>query len=94
MLTEVDGLASIIISKGTRGIDDEIIQNTKMSEVTDSIGVDIKFLSYRSVCKNAQARMHQKGKKAQAHAYRRSTKNRHSRSIDPQQIHQKYYADA
>ena len=41
MLTEVDGLASIIISKGTGGIDDDIIQNTKMSEVTDSTGVDI-----------------------------------------------------
>ena len=31
MLTEIDGLASIIISKGTGGVDDEIIQNTKMS---------------------------------------------------------------
>ena len=40
MLTEVDGLASIIISKGTGGIDDDIIQNTKMSEVTDSTGVE------------------------------------------------------
>ena len=44
MLTEVDGLASIIISKGTGGIDDDIIQNTKMSEVTDSTGVDISKL--------------------------------------------------
>lgn len=44
MLTEVDGLASIIISKGTGGIDDDIIQNSKMSEVTDSTGVDISKL--------------------------------------------------
>lgn len=28
MLTEVDGLASIIIGKGSGGISDEIIQNT------------------------------------------------------------------
>ena len=49
MLTEVDGLASIIISKGTGGIDDEIIQNTKMSEVTDSTGVDISKLEKYSV---------------------------------------------
>ena len=49
MLTEVDGLASIIISKGTGGIDDEIIQNTKMSEVTDSTGVDISKLDKYSV---------------------------------------------
>lgn len=44
MLTEVDGLASIIISKGTGGIEDDIIQNSKMSEVTDSTGVDISKL--------------------------------------------------
>lgn len=31
MLTEVDGLASIIIGKGTSGIDDDIIQNSKVS---------------------------------------------------------------
>ena len=49
MLTEVDGLASIIISKGTGGIDDDIIQNTKMSEVTDSTGVDINQLDKYSV---------------------------------------------
>jgi hypothetical protein len=49
MLTEVDGLASIIISKGTGGIDDDIIQNTKMSEVTDSTGVDISKLDRYSV---------------------------------------------
>ena len=49
MLTEVDGLASIIISKGTGGIDDDIIQNTKMSEVTDSTGVDISKLDKYSV---------------------------------------------
>ena len=49
MLTEVDGLASIIISKGTGGINDEIIQNTKMSEVTDSTGVDISKLDKYSV---------------------------------------------
>ena len=49
MLTEVDGLASIIISKGTGGIDDEIIQNTKMSEVTDSTGVDVSKLDKYSV---------------------------------------------
>ncbi len=35
MLTEIDGLASIIISKGTGGVDDEIIQNTKMSDSND-----------------------------------------------------------
>jgi len=49
MLTEVDGLASIIISKGTGGIDDDIIQNSKMSEVTDSTGVDISKLDKYSV---------------------------------------------
>lgn len=49
MLTEVDGLASIIISKGTGGIDDDIIQNTKMSEVTDSTGVNISKLDRYSV---------------------------------------------
>lgn len=49
MLTEVDGLASIIISKGTGGIDDDLIQNTKMSEVTDSTGVDISKLDRYSV---------------------------------------------
>ena len=49
MLTEVDGLASIIISKGTGGINDEIIQNTKMSEVTDSTRVDISKLDKYSV---------------------------------------------
>ena len=49
MLTEVDGLASIIISKGTGGINDEIIQNSKMSEVTDSTGVDISKLDKYSV---------------------------------------------
>lgn len=49
MLTEVDGLASIIISKGTGGVDDDIIQNTKMSEVTDSTGVDVSQLDKYSV---------------------------------------------
>ncbi len=49
MLTEVDGLASIIISKGTGGIDDDIIQNTKISEVSDSTGVDISQLDKYSV---------------------------------------------
>lgn len=49
MLTEVDGLASIIISKGTGGINDEIVQNSKMSEVTDSTGVDISRLDKYSV---------------------------------------------
>lgn len=49
MLTEVDGLASIIISKGTGGIDDDIIQNSKMSEVTDSTGVDINQLDKYSI---------------------------------------------
>ena len=41
MLTEIDGLASIIISKGTGGVDDEIIQNTKMSNSND---VDVSEL--------------------------------------------------
>ena len=49
MLTEVDGLASIIVSKGTGGIDDDIIQNTKISETTDSTGVDISQLDKYSV---------------------------------------------
>ena len=35
MLTEVDGLASIIIGKGSGGISDEIIQNTKLSNSND-----------------------------------------------------------
>lgn len=35
MLTEVDGLASIIISQGNKGIDDDIIQNTKVSNSND-----------------------------------------------------------
>lgn len=35
MLTEVDGLASIIIGKGTKGIDDDIIQNSKVSDSND-----------------------------------------------------------
>lgn len=35
MLTEVDGLASIIIGEGSKGIDDEIIQNTKVSNSND-----------------------------------------------------------
>ena len=41
MLTEIDGLASIIISKGTGGVDDEIIQNTKMSNSND---VDLSLI--------------------------------------------------
>ena len=49
MLTEVDGLASIIISKGTGGVSDDIIQNTKMSEVTDSTGVDVSKLDKYSI---------------------------------------------
>ena len=36
-------------ARGTGGIDDEIIQNTKMSEVTDSTGVDISKLDKYSV---------------------------------------------
>lgn len=35
MLTEVDGLASIIIGEGSKGINDEIIQNTKVSNSND-----------------------------------------------------------
>lgn len=35
MLTEVDGLASIIIGKGSKGIDDDIIQNSKTSNSND-----------------------------------------------------------
>lgn len=35
MLTEVDGLASIIIGKGSKGIDDGIIQNSKVSDSND-----------------------------------------------------------
>lgn len=46
MLTEIDGLASIIISKGTGGIDDEIIQNTKMSNSND---VDVSELDKYSI---------------------------------------------
>lgn len=49
MLTEVDGLASIIISKGTGGINDDIVQNSKISEVSDSTGVDISRLDKYSV---------------------------------------------
>lgn len=46
MLTEIDGLASIIISKGTGGIDDEIIQNSKMS---DSNNIDVTELDKYSI---------------------------------------------
>lgn len=46
MLTEIDGLASIIISKGTGGVDDEIIQNTKMSNSND---VDVSKLDKYSI---------------------------------------------
>lgn len=46
MLTEIDGLASIIISKGTGGIDDEIIQNSKMS---DSDDIDVTELDKYSI---------------------------------------------
>lgn len=46
MLTEVDGLASIIISKGTGGLDDEIIQNSKLSNSND---VDISKLDAYSI---------------------------------------------
>ena len=46
MLTEIDGLASIIISKGTGGVDDEIIQNTKMSNSND---VDVSELDKYSI---------------------------------------------
>lgn len=49
MLTEVDGLASIIISKGTGGLNDEIVQNSQMSEVSDSTGVDISRLDKYSI---------------------------------------------
>lgn len=49
MLTEVDGLASIIISKGSGGLDNEIIENSSMSEVSDSTGVDISRLDRYSV---------------------------------------------
>lgn len=41
MLTEVDGLASILIGKGTGGLDEEIIQNSKLSNSND---VDIAAL--------------------------------------------------
>ncbi len=41
MLTEVDGLASILISKGTGGVSEEIIENTKISNSSD---VDITAL--------------------------------------------------
>ena len=46
MLTEIDGLASIIISKGTGGVDDEIIQNTKMFNSND---VDVSELDKYSI---------------------------------------------
>ena len=46
MLTEIDGLASIIISKGTGGVDDEIIQNTKISNSND---VDVSELDKYSI---------------------------------------------
>ena len=46
MLTEIDGLASIIISKGTGGIDDEIIQNSKMSDSND---IDVTELDKYSI---------------------------------------------
>lgn len=46
MLTEIDGLASIIISKGTGGVDDEIIQNTKMSNSND---IDVSALDKYSI---------------------------------------------
>lgn len=49
MLTEVDGLASIIISKGGGGLDNEIIENSSMSEVSDSTGVDISRLDRYSI---------------------------------------------
>lgn len=46
MLTEIDGLASIIISKGTGGVDDEIIQNSKMSDSND---IDVTELDKYSI---------------------------------------------
>lgn len=46
MLTEVDGLASIIIAKGSEGVDDEIIQNTKLSNSND---IDITELDKYSI---------------------------------------------
>ena len=46
MLTEIDGLVSIIISKGTGGIDDEIIQNSKMSDSND---IDVTELDKYSI---------------------------------------------
>lgn len=46
MLTEIDGLASIIISRGTGGVDNEIIQNTKMS---DSNNVNVAELDKYSI---------------------------------------------
>lgn len=49
MLTEVDGLASIIVSKGGGGLDNEIIQNSSMSEVSDTTGIDISKLDKYSI---------------------------------------------
>lgn len=46
MLTEVDGLGSIIISEGVKGISDEIIQNSKLS---NSNGVEISQLDKYAV---------------------------------------------
>lgn len=46
MLTEVDGLASIIIGKGTKGIDDDILQNSKVSDTND---VDVTALDKYSI---------------------------------------------
>lgn len=46
MLTEVDGLASIIIAKGTGGLDEEIILNSKLSNAND---VDISKLDGYSI---------------------------------------------
>lgn len=44
MLTEVDGLSSIIISNGIGGLSEDIIQNSKKSDMSDSIGVDVSKL--------------------------------------------------
>lgn len=46
MLTEVDGLASIIIGKGTQGIDDDILQNSKISDTNE---VDVTALDKYSI---------------------------------------------
>lgn len=46
MLTEVDGLGSIIISEGVKGISDEIIQNSKLS---NSNGVEVSQLDKYAV---------------------------------------------